>query len=208
MQLSCGGRRTAADQREAGCRRPASDCKNQCRPSVEDNPWARAAATGQRYPVRDCWPVSVSASALRGQRNADHELVQRTAACKLAEPCVLRSRGTPPVSRYTLFEGWLLLSLPPGFFAPPSLHAPSSRCRDEGTLPLVLRVCSAGQGTQARPHAQDPRPANPTHDPILLKPSLNGQASTMLIYDKLYRSMQHRECRHASPISRSVSRAV
>jgi hypothetical protein len=27
------------------------------------------------------------------------------------------TKGTPPMSYYTLFKGWLLLSLPAGFFA-------------------------------------------------------------------------------------------
>src|SRR6476661_1498618 len=44
-------------------------------------------------------------------------------ACKLPEQCVLHSRGAPPVSCYAFFEGWLLLSRPPGFIAPLSLHA-------------------------------------------------------------------------------------
>jgi|GEM_PF-4794769 len=59
-------------------------------------------------------------------------------ACKLAEQkSVLHHQGTPPVSYYTLFKGWLPLGPPPGFSAPRLLLA--SRLRGgESTFPLVL----------------------------------------------------------------------
>gem|GEM_PF-3578528 len=38
--------------------------------------------------------------------------------CKLSEHCVFSvTRGTPPMSYYTLFKGWLPLSQPAGFMA-------------------------------------------------------------------------------------------
>ena len=38
--------------------------------------------------------------------------------CKLSEHCVFSvTRGTPPMSYYTLFKGWLPLSQPAGFNA-------------------------------------------------------------------------------------------
>lgn len=49
----------------------------------------------------------------------------RTLACKFLEHCVFSAtRGTPPMSCYTLFKGWLLLSPPIGFFALPVCKRP------------------------------------------------------------------------------------
>ena len=45
--------------------------------------------------------------------------------CKLPEHCVFSvTRGTPPMSYYTLFKGWLPLSQPAGFNALPVLKRP------------------------------------------------------------------------------------
>ena len=46
------------------------------------------------------------------------DLCDRTLTCKLSEHCVFSvTRGTPPMSYYTLFKGWLPLSQPAGFNA-------------------------------------------------------------------------------------------
>ena len=71
-------------------------------------------------------------------------------ACKFSEQkSVLHNQGTPPVSYYTLFKGWLPLGQPPGFSAPSLLHAPRLGGGD-GTFPLVLCMYAlADRGTPA-----------------------------------------------------------